>query len=95
VAKQKEDTKTVDMIGIKRGRGRPASAAPQTEAERKAAYRARKRAEGAGVPVSFVLPADLVAAFDAYLVGHRDKIGPITRDQALEKILRNQVMRKR
>jgi len=103
VAKQTEDTKTIDMLGEKRGRGRPrVNPAPasdadrrRAEADRKAAQRARAKEEGRAVVVSFKMAPDLAAAFDAHLVKHRENIGPITRDEYLDKILRNQVMRKR
>lgn len=47
--KQPEDTVTPDMLDqgtAKRGRGRPRTGAALTDAERAAAYRARKKEQG-------------------------------------------------
>lgn len=87
--KQAEDNMTIDLLGQARPRGRPVKQGARTAAQRKADERARKKEQGIE-SVTVELSADLVAAL-ARAVKFKDE----TRSQAVERILRNQLLRKR
>lgn len=53
--KQLSDTKTIDMLGIKRGRGRPSTGLAISDAERSKNYRLRQKTK------SFTLKTQLIA----------------------------------
>lgn len=101
--KQAEDTKTLDMIGGVPGRrGRPPAVCmdgwtdKQKDEARKAAAAARKAAqraraaESGRTTLTVTLSADLVAAINKAI-----KFKDETQSQAVERILRNQLLRKR
>lgn len=78
-----------DGAPVKRGRGRPRVHA--TDADRKAAYRERKRLVQLTVSVS----AEVAEAFDSYVQRQmRDGAG-LSKQAVIEKLLRTQVLRKR
>jgi hypothetical protein len=71
-------------------RGRPAIYA--NAAERQAAYRQRK----GGKSYSIIIPEDCAEAFDAYLKRQRMDVNPdMSVADVIEKLIRNQFMRKR
>jgi len=88
--KQETDTRTMDLPlpGGKRRRGRPATGG-MSGAERQRAYRARLAEEGKA-PVSVTLSADVVAALDKF-VQFKDE----TKGEAVDRILRDRLLRKR
>lgn len=66
----------------------------QSNAERQAAYRARKAGAG-GSSLSVILPADVAAGLDAYMEReHMDRAGR-DRSQVIVDLLRSQLLRKR
>jgi hypothetical protein len=89
--KQKEDKATLDMLG--RGRGRPPSANPLTAAERKAAQRAKAKAEGV-TQITISLSTELL-----YAIKYRCKATATrperTQREVVEDILKNQLLRQR
>jgi hypothetical protein len=86
-----EDNKTIDMLGEpKRGRGRPRNPeGAKTGADRQKAYRERKEAAGVGF-LTVSLPLDLLAALDEFI-----RFKDSNKDAVLEKLIRNQLLRKR
>lgn len=80
------DSVTIDWLGAKRPRGRPATGRAMTNAERK-----RLQRERAGQVVFTVdLPEDLVDLFNEYL-----RFKDLTKSAVIEKLLRSQLLRKR
>lgn len=62
-----------------------------SQAERQAAYRARK-----GTPVQVLLAPELVAALDAYIARqHADGDAAATRSTVIAKLLTSQLLRRR
>lgn len=90
MAKQAEDKVTVDLItpgtGVVRQRGRPATGAAKTAAQRKAESRARLGVKALAVD----LPTDLLEKLEAYRLGK-----DVTLSQVIEKLLRTQLLRPR
>lgn len=84
--KDSSDSKTGELVPVKRKRGRPSTGSAMTAAERQAAYRARNGL----VPVTVELPADLVEELNEYL-----RFKNVTRNAVFEKLLRTQLLRKR
>lgn len=82
------DNKTgeLDVGRQRRGRGRPPKADAMTGAERQAAYRARHGL----VPMTVLLPAELVAAVNEFM-----RFKDLTKTQVFEKLIRAQLLRKR
>jgi len=63
----------------------------ESDAERQAAYRARK-----GTAVQVLLAPELVAALDAYIARqHADGDAEATRSSVIAKLVRTQLLRKR
>lgn len=91
--KQAADKHTLDIITGKRPRGRPAAAHPKTEAERKAAQRARAKAEGVE-QLTISIAADLVAALRKAMAATSTR-PERTQREVVEAILRNQLLRER
>jgi hypothetical protein len=89
--KDAADSKTIDLVGEpKRGRGRPTGDQPaMTPAERQRAYVERKRAAGKGF-LTISLPLDLIGALDKHI-----QFKGLNKDEVLEKLIRNQLLRKR
>jgi len=87
--KQHEDTKTGDLIelpGVRKQRGRPATGAALTAAERQAARRQRLR-EAGQVPVTFMVPAELAKRLDDFLQ-FKDETKDHAMTRALQAFLR-------
>lgn len=86
-------TAELEAIGVRVNapkRGRPAKYA--SEADRQAAYRARK----GGRSVTVLLEPELAEAFDAYMARqHSDGNAGLTKSEAIAKLLRTQLLRKR
>lgn len=87
--KQPEDSKTVDIFGLKRPRGRPPSGDAMTAAERQKARRERLKASGADV-ATFTLDADVLEALRKFTEFKDETLG-----QAVSRILRDRLLRKR
>lgn len=87
-------TAELEAIGVRvnspKRRGRPPKHA--SDAARQAAYRERK----GGRSITVVLDDELGAAFDAYMERqHRDGNATLTKSDAIAKLLRTQLLRKR
>ncbi len=79
-----------EVPAVAKKRGRPAIYG--SAAERQAAYRARK----GGKSYSIQIPEDCAEAFDAYLKRQRMDVNPdLSVADVIEKLIRNQFMRKR
>jgi hypothetical protein len=63
-------------------------------AERKAAERARRAAEGIE-RITIDLPGDVVEALRAYVARKNADDAPVTQGEAIERILRDRLLRKR
>lgn len=96
--KQIEDTKTLDLLDAvplkvavpKRGRGRPAGPVPAlTSAQRQAVRRARLKESGV-MALTVSLSADVLAALSKFV-----EFKDMTKDQVVERILRDRLFRKR
>lgn len=84
--KDNHDSVTIDLLGGKRPRGRPATGCAMTAAERK-----RLQRERAGrVTFTVELPEDLVDQFNEFL-----RFKDLTKSAVIEKLLRSQLLRKR
>lgn len=90
--KQEADNVTLELLdapGVRRQRGRPATGEAKTAAERKKAQRDRLAVEGK-VTFTCVLPLEVVQALDKFLQ-FKDE----TKDQLVERVLRDRLLRKR
>ena len=88
--KQTEDTKTGDLLeGFKRPVGRPLTGRAQTSAERQRKRRELLRASGRD-SLTVELPVDLLKALDHFV-----RFKDISKDEVIERALRQQVFRKR
>ena len=86
--KDHNDHKTVEMIPLVRGRGRPPTGEALTAAERQRQRRARLKDAGL-LPLTVNLPADLHEKLSKFLE-FKDQ----TKDEVIERFLRN-ALRKR
>ncbi len=88
--RQAEDDRTIDLLeGFKRSKGRPRSGKAKSSAERQRERRQRL-AESGFVPLTVEIPKELFDGL-AKFVQFKD----ITKDQVVERLLRQQLMRKR
>ena len=88
--KQLEDDKTLDLLGpAKRGRGRPATGNAASAAERQRQRRERLRAAGQGF-LTVHIDASLLDGLKAYI-----QFKGLTPDQVIDRLLRQQLLRKR
>jgi len=89
--KQSDDDRTLDMLDpFKRGRGRPVGHVPGlSAAQRQALRRARLAKEGRGV-LTVELSLDVLKALDDFL-----RFKDETKGSAVERILRDRLLRKR
>lgn len=87
--KDQTDNKTLDLVGEKRGRGRPRDPNAKSAAQRQRDYLARLKESGKAV-ISVDLPLEVIQAVDKYI-----EFKDMTRGQAIEKALRDRFMRKR
>ena len=88
--KHRRDEQEPDLFGpIKRSRGRPATGAAKTNAQRQKERRARLRDDGKAF-LTVHVDAELLDGLRAYI-----RCKDITPDQVIEKLLRQQLLRKR
>ena len=79
-----------DLLGaIRRGRGRPSTGAAKTSAQRQKERRARLRDDGKAF-LTVHVDAQVLEGLKAYI-----RFKDITPDQVIEKLLRQQLLRKR
>jgi len=96
----RKDVVTAELPGVPKRVGRPATR-PQDEKSLKAAAAARKRAQRARQAASGLetltveLPQDVADALRAYVARKTADGDPVTQGQAVEKILRDRLLRKR
>jgi hypothetical protein len=84
------DVRQIDLLGgAIRQRGRPATGKAMSAAERQKARRDRLRASGVG-SLTVELPVDVLDGLNKFLQ-FRDE----TQDQLIERLLRQQLLRKR
>lgn len=95
----KDQGRTIDALdapGVRRQRGRPPEGPPKSWAERKREQRAKAAADGKPTPVTVLLSPELQERITKYIKDAKARDGDaITKSQAIERILRNQLMRKR
>lgn len=82
-------TLSLDLPGGKGRRGRYATGTAKTSAQRQAERRARLAEEGIGV-LTVHVAQDVLDALDKHV-----KFKDITKDSVVERMLRNQLLRKR
>ena len=90
--KQAEDTKTGDLLGTVRGRGRPVgtgSGSAMSDAERQRARRKRLKERGAS-SLTVTLPLDVLEALAKFVQFKGE-----SQSDAVERILRDRLLRKR
>jgi hypothetical protein len=88
--KQPEDNKTLDLVGnLPKRRGRPASGSALSNADRQRKYREKLAAEGRQV-ISLDLPVECVEALRKHV-----QFKDMTLGDAVEKIVRDRLLRKR
>jgi len=92
----RKDDVTAELPGVPRRRGRPPTGKALSGAARQAAYRERQKQTGLEEVTAF-LSADVAEALRAYVARQNaDRTGePITLGDAVERILRDRLMRKR
>lgn len=86
--KHPDDTKTMELIPVVRGRGRPPTGEGKSAAQRQAIRRSKLREAGL-VPITVNIPVDLRDQLKKFL-----EFKPETKDQVIERFLRN-ALRKR
>lgn len=85
-----KDHRQLDLVaGANRQRGRPATGEAMTAAERQKARREKLKAAGIG-SLTVQLPVEVIDAVRRFL-----KFKDETQDQLIERLLRQQLMRKR
>ena len=85
-----KDHRQLDLVaGANRQRGRPATGEAMTAAQRQKARREKLRAAGVG-SMTVQLPVEVIDAVRGFL-----KFKDETQDQLIERLLRQQLMRKR
>jgi hypothetical protein len=88
--KQADDKQTGDLLdGFKRPVGRPASGKAQSAAERKRASRARLRESDVGF-LTVRLPLEVIEGVRRFR-----EFKDLTNDEIIERLLRQQLLRKR
>lgn len=92
----RKDDVTQELPGVPRRRGRPPTGTAKSGASRQAAYRQRLKESGLEEVTAF-LDAEVAAALRGYVQRQNaDRVGePITLGEAVEKILRDRLLRKR
>lgn len=86
----RKDDVTVELPGVPKRRGRPATGSALSAAERQARYRAKKAQAGKAV-LTVEVSQEVVDALQAY-VKFRDGV---TQGDAVDRILRAYLLRKR
>lgn len=90
----RKDELTAELPGVPRRPGRPPTGKAMSAAERKRAQRARLAAAGLET-VTVLLPRDVADALRAHVARKTSDAEPITQGEAIEKILRDRLLRKR
>lgn len=92
----RRDDRTEELPGVPRRRGRPPTGKALSGAARQAAYRERQKQTGREEVTTF-LGADVADALRSYVARQNaDRaVAPMTLGDAVEKILRDRLMRKR
>lgn len=90
----RKDDLTKELPGVPKRPGRPKTGKAMTPAERKAAQRAKLAASGLE-SVTVFLPLDVADALRAYVARKASDEEPVTQGAAIEKILRDRLLRKR
>lgn len=92
----RKDDVTEELPGVPRRRGRPRSGNALSGAARQAAYRERQKQTGREEVTAF-LSVDVADALRSYVARQNaDRLdSPMTLGDAVEKILRDRLMRKR
>lgn len=90
----RKDDVTAELPGVPRRRGRPPTGKAQTDAQRQASRRARLASAGLET-IQVQVPADVAEALRAYVARRTSDAEPMTLSDAVERILRDRLMRKR
>ncbi|WP_150118998.1 hypothetical protein [Massilia sp. NR 4-1] len=88
--RQAEDNRTIDLLGgFKRGRGRPITGEAKSNAERQRKRRQRLSTAGL-VPLTVEIPKELFDGLTNFV-----RFKDISKDQVIERLLRQQLLRQR
>ncbi|NVD97943.1 hypothetical protein [Massilia sp. BJB1822] len=88
--RQAENNRTIDLLGgFKRGKGRPSTGKAKSNAERQRNRRERL-AESGFVPLTVEIPKELFDGLTKFV-----KFKDVTKDQVIERLLRQQLLRQR
>jgi phage-related tail fiber protein len=90
----RKDEVTMELPGVAKRRGRPATGKAATGASRMAAYRARLAASGLET-MTLDLDQEVACALRAYVDRKKSDAEDLTLGQAVERILRDRLLRKR
>lgn len=92
----RKDNLTVELPGLPGRPGRPPTGKAKSGADRQAAYRAKKRAEGFA-PTTVVLSAEVLDALNGYVARQNaDRADDqVTLGDAVDRILKAYLLRKR
>lgn len=90
----RKDDRTSELPDVPKPPGRPRTGQAMTPAQRKAAQRARQ-AESGLETVAVVLSKDVADSLRAYCARKVADSEPVTMGEAVEKILRDRLLRKR
>jgi hypothetical protein len=92
----RKDDLTAELPGVPKRRGRPPTGKAKDGAARMAAYRKRKKAEGLEAVTAF-LDAEVAASLRSYVDRQNSDVAkePITLGDAVDRILRAYLLRKR
>lgn len=90
----RKDDVTAELPGVPKRRGRPSTGKAMTGAERMAEYRARLAAAGRET-VTVDLDKEVADALRAYVERKSADSEALTLGQAVERILRDRLLRKR
>lgn len=89
-----KDSSTLELPGVPKRRGRPPSGKALSGASRMAAYRARLAAAGLET-LTLDLDQQVACALRAYVERKKADAEDLTLGQAVERILRDRLLRKR
>lgn len=90
----RKDDVTMELPGVAKRRGRPPSGKAASGASRMAAYRARLAAAGLET-LTLDLDQEVADALRAYVERKKADAEDLTMGQAVERILRDRLLRKR
>jgi phage-related tail fiber protein len=89
-----KDAVTLELPGVPKRRGRPPTGKAQSGASRMAAYRARLAAAGLET-LTLDVDQEVACALRAYVDRKKADAEDLTLGQAVERILRDRLLRKR